>query len=322
MPTPPLRRLLSDTERQAIRELGLAVSKDYVERSLADLVCDLARVKLRLPNSLLSFFEEVKENRDAPGFILGEFPLSPDLERTPEAIPSGLNRLPPTRDDAAYLALIAGLGQPFTFDTIQNGNFVNYIVPIRENANKPISSGFTADFGLHTEDAFHPAAGDFLTLLCIRNRGVATTISFLGDYELSPESIEILSQPRFRVGNNIAHQVQMEFQKSPVLYGKGRNRVMRVNFNNTICAPEDAAAQGALNEIRRQAELNVQRVALEPGDVFIIDNMRTAHGREAYTPVFDGGDRWLKRLYVTTRWRHSSIYEILGEQFVVEGHAL
>lgn len=321
MPTPPLRRQLSEPEQEAIRTLGMAISKDYAQRSVADLVRDLAKTKLQLPKSILSFFEEVKENRNSPGFVLSGFPFSGNIGGTPEGIPSGLNLLPPTSDDAAYLALISGLGQPFTFDTIQNGNFINYIVPIRENADKPISSGFTADFGLHTEDAFHPAAGDFLTLLCVRNRGVATTISFLGDYQLSVDNVELLSQPRFRVGNNIAHVVQMDFQKSPVLYGSGNNQMMRVNFNNTTCEPGDSAALSALNEFKHQAEKNIQRVPLEPGEVLIIDNMRTAHGREAYTPLFDGKDRWLKRLYVTTRWRFSSIYEIPGERFIVQGHA-
>ncbi|MEZ5272765.1 MAG: TauD/TfdA family dioxygenase [Ilumatobacteraceae bacterium] len=39
-------------------------------------------------------------------------------------------------------------------------------------------------------------------------------------------------------------------------------------------------------------------VALEAGDLLVVDNHVAVHGRTAYTPRFDGTDRWLQRAMV------------------------
>ncbi len=44
---------------------------------------------------------------------------------------------------------------------------------------------------------------------------------------------------------------------------------------------------------------------LTPGDLVIIDNRVTVHGRTAFQPRYDGADRWLQRTYVTTDLRRS-----------------
>ena len=50
---------------------------------------------------------------------------------------------------------------------------------------------------------------------------------------------------------------------------------------------------------RRMAELVEDpalcvRFQLQPGDLFIVDNLRVLHGREAFT---GGGERWLQGCY-------------------------
>ncbi|MEK8144495.1 TauD/TfdA family dioxygenase [Streptomyces sp. M10(2022)] len=45
--------------------------------------------------------------------------------------------------------------------------------------------------------------------------------------------------------------------------------------------------------------------APDPGDLVIIDNRVTVHGRTAFHPRYDGADRWLQRTYVTTDLRRS-----------------
>ena len=39
-------------------------------------------------------------------------------------------------------------------------------------------------------------------------------------------------------------------------------------------------------------------VVLEEGDLLAVDNHRAVHGRTAFTPRFDGTDRWLQRAFV------------------------
>jgi alpha-ketoglutarate-dependent taurine dioxygenase len=40
-------------------------------------------------------------------------------------------------------------------------------------------------------------------------------------------------------------------------------------------------------------------VALEPGDLLIIDNYRSVHGRRPFRARYDGADRWLRHVMVT-----------------------
>ena len=39
-------------------------------------------------------------------------------------------------------------------------------------------------------------------------------------------------------------------------------------------------------------------VALQPGDLLIVNNRRAVHGRRPFRPTYSGHDRWLKRVNV------------------------
>ena len=68
------------------------------------------------------------------------------------------------RHTTLHVLLASLLGEPFTWSTIQSGYLVNDIIPIPEHAAQVASSGSSAIFDLHTEDAFHSCAGAFLGL--------------------------------------------------------------------------------------------------------------------------------------------------------------
>lgn len=55
--------------------------------------------------------------------------------------------------------------------------------------------------------------------------------------------------------------------------------------------------QDALLQLGRLYEQAKQGVVLGPGDVLMIDNARTVHGRSAFIPRYDGSDRWLARMF-------------------------
>jgi hypothetical protein len=41
-------------------------------------------------------------------------------------------------------------------------------------------------------------------------------------------------------------------------------------------------------------------VVLEAGDLLVVDNNVSVHGRSPYEPRFDGTDRWLQRTFVVS----------------------
>jgi L-asparagine oxygenase len=54
----------------------------------------------------------------------------------------------------------------------------------------------------------------------------------------------------------------------------------------------------ALNVFNKAIERNKKTVFLETGDLIVIDNAVTVHGRTAFDAKYDGTDRWLKRVVV------------------------
>lgn len=59
-------------------------------------------------------------------------------------------------------------------------------------------------------------------------------------------------------------------------------------------SPQLLEAYGRLKETARRLAVGVW---LDAGDLLIVNNSRAAHGRTAYTAVFDGSDRWVQRVY-------------------------
>jgi hypothetical protein len=207
--------------------------------------------------------------------------------------------------DEIYLIIISSiLGEVFTWDSIQNGNIINHIIPIKENENKPLSSGFINQFDLHTEDAFHPNSGEYLGLLCIRNpTKTPTTISWINKGDLSLQELKILFESRFIIGENLAHQVSEKNEFSPILFGSADSPYIKINLNKIKAI--DTQAEKVLSKLTEVLRKNETKIVLEQGEVLFIDNLRTVHGRDPYTPSFNGFDRWLKRVYITDSLKNS-----------------
>lgn len=61
----------------------------------------------------------------------------------------------------------------------------------------------------------------------------------------------------------------------------------------------DRAAGAALAHLHRRLGELAQAHVLAPGDLLVLDNRRAAHARTAFSPRYDGSDRWLLRVMTT-----------------------
>jgi L-asparagine oxygenase len=68
---------------------------------------------------------------------------------------------------------------------------------------------------------------------------------------------------------------------------------------------EDTESERALAEVRALLPEVADAVALDAGDLLIIDNRVAAHARSSWTPRYDGRDRWLQRMSVVCDFRPS-----------------
>lgn len=207
-------------------------------------------------------------------------------------------------------ALISTLiGIPVGYSSQRSGRRLNNIIPTKNLENVPnSSSGSKYDFGFHTEDAFHEFKGDHLGLVCIRNdERASTNFVSINEIKISPLLKAALFKPDYVIGHNPIHQLP-EGHKPPrnsILYGCWDRPFMRINVNNTYGV--DRSAQYALDDFILAMNAASEQVVLEKGDFFYLDNLYTAHARDAYSPHWGPNARWLSRFILTKDIRKSAV---------------
>jgi L-asparagine oxygenase len=202
--------------------------------------------------------------------------------------------------------IAAVLGDQCGYAPELGGAIMQDIVPVPGHEDAQRSTGSTAALDIHTELAFAPdgARADYVAVLCLRgdhDRAAGTTVSPV-DASLArlPEPVTaVLREPRFRTSVDQSFLAGLGAAE-PIWVGPirvlsgpaGRSRV-RADFAETEGLDRQAAR--ALAALRAAAEAAAVTVVLEPGDLLLFENDRAFHGRTAFSPRWDGTDRWLLR---------------------------
>jgi L-asparagine oxygenase len=230
------------------------------------------------------------------GLPVGELPLTPS---SPTA--------PTTKDRVSEFTLLTvarRLGQPVGYLPEHGGDLIQNLVPTQANADRQVSTSSKVQLMFHTEAAFHPHRPKYLLLLCLRgDENAFTTLSSIFEVlpRLPEQVVDTLFQPRFRtaVDESYLHgRSSVLGAPMPVLSGE-RHRPTMV-FDADLMVGADEEADAALRELSAAVEAHQTAVALQAGDLLVVDNNVAVHGRSPYTPRFDGYDRWLQRSMAVT----------------------
>lgn len=296
---------LSETDAQAMWALGLSAAARKAEN-----ISDLSDLLLNMPSGLRAALLDFSAGSSREGFFLirglpvGELPATPLEHRAGELAEHG---------SAGLLTLVADLlGNLVGYEDEKAGTLIHEVHPVPGEEQRIENSGSVA-FDFHTENVHHPLRPDFLGLLCLRqdHEGVAATrvASVREAYALLTDSQrDVLRTPVFKsayptsFSRNIAGP-RPSSGFHPVLFGQEPDLFMR--FNSHTTTTDDAIAGAALRALSEALEEVCHEVVLAPGDLVVVDNHVAAHGRSAFTPRFDGTDRWLRRCYSlrsTPRW--------------------
>ncbi|MBI4936211.1 MAG: TauD/TfdA family dioxygenase [Actinobacteria bacterium] len=228
------------------------------------------------------------------GLPVGSLPLTPP---SPTA--------PTHKDLTSEFVLLAAarrLGQPVGYLPEHGGDLVQNLVPVQANADRQVSTSSKVDLMFHTEAAFHPHRPRYLLLLCLRGdeRAVTTLSSIFEVLPLLPwRVVDTLFQPRFRtaVDESYLHgRTNVLGAPMPVLRGE-RHRPSMV-FDAELMVGTDTEADDALRALSEVVEAHHTGLALQAGDLLVVDNNVAVHGRSSYEPRWDGHDRWLQRAMV------------------------
>ncbi|MFF6779747.1 TauD/TfdA family dioxygenase [Streptomyces sp. NPDC012510] len=213
----------------------------------------------------------------------------------------------PSLPAATLLLFAAGLGDPAAFAAEKSGALVQDVVPVpgQEEVQGNVGS---VELTFHTENAFHPHRPDYVMLLCLRpdHEGVA---------ELRTSCIRRVL-PRLTSATREALGRPEYVTQAPPSFGRGDGGTVHAVLTGApedpdLCFDEAATraltpeGRDALTELARVAHETYTGVLLRPGDLAVVDNRVTLHGRSAFTPRYDGADRWLQRTFAFSDLRRS-----------------
>jgi Fe(II)/alpha-ketoglutarate-dependent arginine beta-hydroxylase len=224
------------------------------------------------------------------------------------------------------------MGDVFGWATQQDGTVVHDIMPVRGYEHSQLGTGSEDLLWWHTEEAFHPYRCDYLGLMCLRNPDrVPTTFASIADVRLDPDVRDLLFEPHFVIRPDDSHldtarapvprtgkegrllaaarlrveQMNDVPQRVSVLHGDPDDPYLAIDPFYMEVLDDDAKAREALDVISQALDARVCEVALQPGEILLVDNFRAVHGRKPFRARYDGTDRWLKRINITRDLRKS-----------------
>ncbi|WP_414942626.1 TauD/TfdA family dioxygenase [Amycolatopsis sp. cmx-11-51] len=154
-----------------------------------------------------------------------------------------------------------------------------------------------------------PHEPDHVMLLCLRpdhDRVAGLRTACLREVlpVLSSQTRETLSAPEFITAPPPSFGTDNPApEPSPILTGAPEDPDMRMAQIATRALTPRATA--ALTELVHAFDHAARTTRLAPGDLALIDNRVTAHGRTAFHPRYHGTDRWLQRTFALTDLRRS-----------------
>jgi Fe(II)/alpha-ketoglutarate-dependent arginine beta-hydroxylase len=309
-----------------------------------DWLFECLAVAQGLPEGLRRRLLSFRVREDAAVLVVRGCPVDDErIGRTPDSWQHS-DEGARTRRELAWLGLVTALvGDAVAWATKQDGRVVHDIVPVRGHEDEQLGSGSRTALTWHTEDGFHPLRADYLALMCLRNHDAAgTTVAVPAPDDLPDDVAAVLTEPRFRLLPDGSHfqgvgqrvrdllgddvlargrarieSLRDEPPARPVFYGAPEAPYVAVDQHFAEPVPGDALAADALRLAQEQISRTLQPVVLGPGDIVVLDNHRAVHGREAFTPRFDGTDRWFKRMNLTRDLRQSRAYRSTSDGRVI-----
>lgn len=200
-------------------------------------------------------------------------------------------------------------GSPISFIQEHRGELVQNIIPIHKTQNQQVSTSSKIELGLHTETAFHPYRPSTVLLLCLRGDPAATT-TYADIDEISklidPDTLSTLTHPWFTTSIDDSFRTNgekdMEFVCSILKQITNDSikvdPVYEITYDEVLMKGINEQATDALGTLKEAIGRCTREVVLRDGDLLIIDNKATVHGRRPFNARYDGTDRWVQRMLV------------------------
>jgi L-asparagine oxygenase len=295
---------LAEAARRIASELPADASLDNQQLLIK------AEVALRAAPDLVAALVEFRVSGSRDGvLLLRGLPIDDPLPPTPErgAFQGSWREL--TVSSLAQIMVMSVLGDVIAYADEKEGRLIQDICPVPGAEQRQENTGSSL-LELHTEDGFHRNKPHQLSLLALRGDRAGEAITVAASVRaclslLDSNCIQTLREPLFRVrlSSSFVGDATAYSDPMPVLSSAAHDPDLCVDFHAT--EPTNEAAAMAFEELRQQLLGCLVGVVLKPGDMMIVDNRRAVHGRTAFTPHYDGEDRWLRRCFAVTDIRRA-----------------
>lgn len=216
--------------------------------------------------------------------------------------------------DTSLVISASRFGSVYGFAQEQDGAIVQNLFPIKKNETMQISSSSGTVLEMHTETAFHPWRPEVVLLLCLRSDSNAgTNIACLPDIVaiLDKETIRALHLPEFvtRIDESFQSPEQPDKELlTPIFFDNATS----MTYDRALMTAVTDAGKNALKALSDAIDKVKTTVYLKTGEVLVLNNRTAVHGRTPFKARYDGTDRWLKRVMVSTKlpdWSEMEIRE-------------
>ncbi|MFE5751556.1 hypothetical protein, partial [Bacillus tropicus] len=199
---------LNESEIREINGLLNDICLQYDSSESEELYRNLNVLAAELPRSLRTFINHFKLEEKSGCCLIQGYPVNDELIGMTPVHWNERKAPSPTLHEEIIFALVGTLlGQPFGWETQQNGYVIHDILPIDGHENEQISSGSEEPIWWHIEDAFHPYRPDYVGLMCLRNlEKIPTTYVSMDQLELDPKDLEVLFQPHYVIFPDQSHK--------------------------------------------------------------------------------------------------------------------
>jgi L-asparagine oxygenase len=310
------RLAIPEADKAAIRESLANAGCPYedLESFLVALYPIFARLSREVLHELFAF----RNDCSSPGALhITNVPIDEGIPPTP----TNARRSPGKKtyiSEGSLLGIARVLGEPFGYRIEKDGEVVQNIAPVKSESAVTSSESSTINLGFHTDldfDLEHPdrrqdvTNADYILLLCLRQDPDRLACTMYVDARdiagmLTPKEQDLLRQPLYQFGaaytfTGKSGDERMWSPPSPILKGPKSFPEITLELACGVRAMTDEA-RAALDAVEGAFgnPSVAQGVYLKPGEMLLINNRKGAHARSAFVARYDGGDRWLQRLYV------------------------
>jgi L-asparagine oxygenase len=316
---------LDDHVRASLHAALLGLESPYEQ--LHDCLLSLYILFGQVPRDVLGAVLSFATDPAAPGcLIIDNMPIDPDLPPTPgNSRRSELKRT--FVSEGCLLGIAQLVGSPLGYHNEKDGELIQNVSPVASETKKTssesseIALGFHTDFDFDESDPelpYNVTNADLIVLFCLRRDPDGTAFTLYADARdicevLSRQDISMLRTPSFEFGasysfTGLCGDSRVWSHPTAILRGPHTSPEISVDM---LCGVRGitSEATAALRNLTVACtdERVAQRVCLAPGQMLLIDNRKGAHARTVFNAYFEGGDRWLQRVYA-----RRSLWELRG----------